>query len=296
MKKYGYTCELICGFIWKQYQDKYPNPFGWIKEIYNKKTEIKRKLTAEGKDTKKDMNYLMCKIGMNGSYGKTVQTMGEVRPMFNQYYGSYITALTRIQVASFIIDNKLEDKVLNLATDGILFDGIYNFSSSEELGEMEINFYDSALLLGNGMQQLNKIGKDGKVKVSSRLRGVSSDHKFDIWTELKTRGELSSYDKIKRRPLHLGEALMHYKIFKEEDDLINTFISFGRKLDVNADTKRKWKQFKNFGELLNTQIKGERWTVKEIDEIAKKTKEKEEKELSDIDKAIKEIDDRLNRS
>jgi hypothetical protein len=254
MKKYKFPCKIIGGYVWVQNKDVYKNPFAWISTIYDYKTEIKRTM---GKEAKKNMNYLQCKIGMNGAYGKTVQKTGDRRPLFNPFYGSYITAGCRLKIASFILDNKYENKVLNIATDGILLEGNMNHPSSEKLGEWEVNHYDSALIIGNGMLQLN----DSK-GIHSKLRGITNKTDVNIKQLLTDNKDKSEYLFEKKRPLHLGEMLIHNKAFKYED--LNRFISFGRCMKVNADKKRNWPQLSNFNEFLNGQYKGKKWTIEEI--------------------------------
>jgi len=257
MQKYNFICEIIGGYVWKENKSLYQNPFAWINDIYNKKTEIKNKL---GKDAKKNMNYLQCKIGMNGAYGKTVQKIGFNRLLYNPFYGSYITAMCRIQVSSFIIDNKLENKVINIATDGILINGIFDYSTSEKLGEWEVNYYDNALVLGNGMLQLTD-----KKGIHSKLRGITNKTNIDVRKLLTKNKDKESILFEKIRPLKLGEMIAHNKIFKYED--LNQFIKFGRELKVNADKKRNWKQLSCFNELLDKQYEGKKWTVNEVNKI-----------------------------
>jgi hypothetical protein len=268
MRKYNFKIEILSGYIWEQDKDLYPNPFLWIKDIYETKTKIKH----SGIDTKRDMNYLMCKIGMNGAYGKTVQKIGELalRPLFNPFYASYITALCRIQIASFILDNKLEKDVLSIATDGILLKNKHDLSKceGENIGEYEINKYEKVLLIGNGMLQL--INGD---KINTRMRGITENHKFDILQQLIEHGKENTYKNFKSRPLHLGESLLHSHKYPKEENLLNCFVSFGRELKINADKKRKWKQLDNFNQLLNSQIKGKRYTVKELVKIESNDKE-----------------------
>jgi hypothetical protein len=255
MKKYKFPCKIIGGYVWVKNNDKYKNPFSWIKNIYDTKTEIKRSM---GKEAKKNMNYLQCKIGMNGAYGKTVQKNGVNRALYNPFYGSYITAGCRIQVASFILDNHLDSRVLNIATDGILLEGNINYPSNELLGEWEVNYYDEALIIGNGMLQLND-----KKGAHSKLRGITNKTDLDIRALLYSMKDKKEYTFTKRRPLHLGEMIAHNKIFKYED--LNKFISFGRKLDLNSDNKRDWPILDSFEQFLNGQFSGNRWTVEEIE-------------------------------
>jgi hypothetical protein len=255
MRKYKFDSKIIGGYVWIEKKQKYVNPFSWIQPISDYKIEIKRTM---GKEAKKNMNYLQCKIGMNGSYGKTVQHTGVNRQLYNPFYGSYITAGCRIKVASFILDNNYESKVLNIATDGILLEGNMNHSSSELLGEWEVNHYDNALLIGNGMLQL----EDSR-GIHSKLRGITNKTDLNIKQLLHDHKNDSTYLFEKKRPLHLGEMIVHNKKFKYED--LNRFITFGRTLDVNSDKKRNWPKLDNFKEFLDNKFRGIKWTVEEIE-------------------------------
>lgn len=268
MREYNYSCELIGGYVWKEKEKKYPNPFSWIHGISEKKKELKR----EGK--KGTMDYQQCKIGMNGAYGKTVQKTGDLnlRKLYNPMYGSYITAETRVAMVKFILDNKYENKVINIATDGILLEGNMNIYSSEELGSWEVKHYDSAFIIGNGMLQLEKDGK-----VSSRLRGLTNKQNTDIKSILQHRRNSDKYLYLKNnKRIGLGEALIHIKKHPDIKDL-NTFVKMGRELKVNSDIKRNWPLLQNFGDLLDNKIEGKRWSIEEYKNRKNKEKNVEDK-------------------
>ena len=50
--------------------------------------------------------------------------------MQNFFYGSYITAPTRIQIMEMILNEKLQDKLISIATDGILIDGKFTLKNN----------------------------------------------------------------------------------------------------------------------------------------------------------------------
>lgn len=263
MKEYGYDCELLYGYVWRKKNEKHPNPFGWIVPLLVKKKAEKKRLMESGETT--SMLYLVVKIGPNGASGKTFQRRGRAA-LFNPYYYSYITTLTRIQAAKFILDNKLEDRVINIATDGILLSGEYsNPSFSEEDGCFNKKYYDSALVLGNGIYTLRK-GKE----VNTRMRGLDGTKKVNLYSlvyESRHRDNMSF--SIKERPRQLGECMSRKNLGKEA---INIFQVVDKHQKLHADVKRKW-DFLSFGDLLVRQWKGKRWTVKEWKEAKEKNKE-----------------------
>jgi hypothetical protein len=99
--------------------------------------------------------------------------------------------------------------------------------------------------------------------IHSKLRGITNKTDLNIKQLLFDNKDKKEYLFEKRRPLHLGEMLIHNKAFKYED--LNKFIKFGRKLDVNADRKRNWPQMENFEQFLNGQYEGKKWTIEDIE-------------------------------
>lgn len=250
LKTFGFKCELICGYVWFRDSDQYKNPFGWINDIADKKEILKK----EGK--KNTMEYTICKIGMNGTYGKTVQKIGRGR-LKNPLYGSTITACSRVMLDGTLLSNGLQDKTINKATDGALLAGDYRdlIPSTEKMGEFTVQYYDEGIVLGNGMLAL--YGKNG---VNSRMRGISEKQDIDLKTILQHYPEAKTLPFRKLRPVHLGECLLHYKVYSISD--LNLFKPISRLLDVNSDKKRQWENW-NFGELLNNTQSGKKWTIKE---------------------------------
>jgi hypothetical protein len=256
MKEWGYQCRIIDGYVWRQTQEKYKKPFEWIKADFKRKAEIKKEFGKES------MEYMLIKIKMNGTYGKTAQRLGSAK-LLNWYYASYITASTRVQIVNFIKKNKLENLVINVATDGLLIQSVSDIKfigEGEGLGEWERKHWDEALVIGNGMLQL--MSKD---KSDTRLRGITGRRDYNIRHELqKHRTEKSFVPQITKRgrPIHLVEAIKHHKVFTKED--INIWKSVCRRLDPSSDTKRKWKPFISFDQLLEGNEESKTWQVKEL--------------------------------
>lgn len=269
MKSHGFPCKLIAGYVWRQTQNKYKAPFGWMYEDYKMKSEIKRDPTRG----KKSVEYALIKIPMNGMYGKTAQTIG-MAMMQNFFYASYITAETRIKVAAFIEDNNLRDRVINIATDGILLDG--NFSHlvqelpDEPLGSWTCKVWQNAIVLGNGMYMLwndeyYSASEKFKDHIKTAMRGISMRSDLDIKTVLeKLRQKTECIPLRKRRPVTEHQAILYVNIREKED--MNKFMFSDRKLQVDSDRKMKWEpELKTFGDLLEKKWNGIRYTVNELE-------------------------------
>lgn len=291
MKQYQFPCNIIHGYIWRHNLDKqqHINPFGWIDNIFILKQKSK----------KGTMVYLLCKIAMNGAYGKTIQIIGKWKPIYNPFYGSYTTAETRIQVTKFILDNNLESKLINIATDGVLLNGKFNLPSQyldkSNLGGWSVDHYNEAYVMGNGMLMLLNKDKNGNEQINSRMRGISQNRNLDVRTWMQHRQNISSdifvppkliQSDIERkdlsnedlgriipgkwsgRPLSLAESLIHYKVLKEKfgyerKEGMNIWTKIFRKFNINADRKMHWPENLTFGDILNNTYTGIPLTVTE---------------------------------
>lgn len=244
MKKWGYQCEIFSGYVWRQDRDKYIKPFGWMYEVHQEKEKLK----LEGK--KGTMEYLLLKISLNGSYGKTAQRRGKPK-LQNWYYASYITSTTLVTLVDFILSNNLKDRVINFATDGLLIEGELSIELPKGLGGWDKEMWDSCLILGNGMYQLKRTDEN-----KTAMRGITNNRNYDITHELqKIRMRKSCYPKILRkgRPVHLSEAIQHHKVFSPKD--INCWKKICRKLDPGTDDKRRWsEEYISFDQLLSSNM------------------------------------------
>jgi hypothetical protein len=256
--KWGYYVELFDGYIWRQKNNKYPNPFAWIGDAYKIKQELVKKYTK--KVAKEMMEYTLSKISMNGGYGKTCQKVGAAK-MRNWFYASYITAETRIKVADIIKTKGLEDKLIMIATDGALFDGKIEFTDEERgfgLGSWDIDYYPSALVLASGIYQLGH-----KESIKTAMRGIIKNLGYDLRALLKKNTDKDIIiPNPKPRPVSMLQALNYVHIYTKED--INVFHDRVRKIRLNTDKKMKWGNLTTFGQLLEGNYRGKRFTVSEL--------------------------------
>ena len=251
LKDYGYNPILYNGFVWRKESDKWKKPFDWIPAVYAQKQKY---------DKYKDIEYSLLKIALNGGYGKTAQRIGTPR-MQNFYYASYITAPTRVKLTKMILDEKLEKNVISIATDGINLDKRVDLNQAHTgLGSWDVTDYTTGVLLGNGMYQLN-----GK-KQKTALRGVSNDRNFDLMSLLqKNRNKTEIIPmKYKKRPVTLNMGVHFVNLYKVSD--INVFLPRARILSINGDKTKSWEGIETFGDLLDSNYRGKRFTVDELAE------------------------------
>jgi hypothetical protein len=90
-----------------------------------------------------------------------------------------------------------------------------------------------------------------KIYSVTYARGLTDKRDFNLLEFLqKNRGEDKAWF-TRRRPIHLGEMLIHYKVLNYED--LGTFQSVRKRLSVNTDKKQVWERdYDSFGDFLDT--------------------------------------------
>jgi hypothetical protein len=231
-----YVKWLEEGMGWVKENDKYPNPFAWLKGMY-----------AKRKEAKKDNPALATtmKLLMNSLYGSTVQRKNGIGDLSNFCYGSYITGRARKQM--FDVKKRNPQAIVNIATDGLLSTHKLSLRVSDELGDWEYNEYTKGLIIGNGIRQLWKA--DGSFV--THARGITSDRSYDLMSHLKKMRHKWNLPVGRTRVIQLGTMVNAHIKWKHEH--LNTFVKQSRVLNVNTDKKRCWeREYKDFGELLGS--------------------------------------------
>jgi hypothetical protein len=244
MKAHGYKCKFITGLEWTQENDKYRSPFEWMGKIYKKRQDIKE-------SDKTGMLQYALKIVLNGLYGKTAQYKKGSGRLTNFFYASYITAVTRLQVAEVALKNL--SAVVEIATDSVTLtkDVSAEIPISNALGEWGLDEYTEGLFIGSGMRMEWKLGG----KSVTYARGLTDKRDFDLLAFLEKNRKEDKAWFTRRRPIHLGEMLIHYKVLKYED--LGTFQSVRKRLSVNTDKKQIWERdYVDFGDFLDSEIMG----------------------------------------
>jgi DNA polymerase elongation subunit (family B) len=264
MKAHNYQCRFITGLEWHFKENKYPSPFEWMAKIYEKRIALKE-------TDKTGMLQYALKILLNGLYGKTAQAKKGMGILTNFFYASYITATTRLQVAEVAL--KHLSAVVEIATDSVTLtkDISAEIPISKALGEWGLDEYKEGLFIGSGMRQEwyppqagplpNPSPSGGGTKgggVTSRrrdyvtyARGLTDKRDFDMLGFLTRYREDSEAWFTRKRPIHLGEMIVHYKALKFED--LGVFTSIRKRLNVNTDKKQNWERdYDNFGDFLDS--------------------------------------------
>ena len=228
------------GIGWVKENDKYPNPFAWLKEMYVKRKEAKKDNPALAQTMK---------LLMNSLYGSTVQRKNGIGDLSNFCYGSYITGRARKQM--FEVKKRNPDAICNIATDGLLSTEELSLKVSEELGEWEYNEYTKGLIIGNGIRQLWKADES----FVTHARGITSDRSYDLLGALEKVKDKSELGVGRVRVIQLGTMVnSHLKWQKQH---LNTFVKQSRVLNVNTDRKRTWdREYKDFRDLLESEPMG----------------------------------------
>jgi hypothetical protein len=225
------------GMGWVQENNKYPNPFAWLKEMYGERQKAKDKGDTALATT--------MKVLMNSLYGSTVQRKNGIGDLSNFCYGSYITGRARIQMFDVVKQNY--DKIVNVATDGLLSTSKLVLKCSEELGEWEYNEYTKGLIIGNGIRQL----WEADSSFVTHARGITSDRSYDLLGALEKVKDKSELPVGRTRVIQLGTMINAHIKWKHEH--LNTFVKQSRVLSVHTDKKRTWdREYENFGDLLGS--------------------------------------------
>ena len=236
--KFNFYVRFIGGFEWFQKTSKYESPFAWIPEVYERRRAVK----AAG-----DASEYALKIVMNGIYGKTAQFKHGMRRLTNFFYCSYTTAETRLPVAEVALKNPFD--IVEIATDSTLLTKKVDLPLSKKLGEWGLDIFKRGVLIGSGIHQFYK----DEETFHTHARGLTNNPNWDME---KAMHEFKNDEYVwftKRRPIKLGEMLMHTKALTFND--LGTFVKVSKKLSCNTDKKRVWERpYRNFKDFLESPI------------------------------------------
>lgn len=235
MKKHNFPVKFIGAVYWVQRDNKHISPFAWMKDFYYERLRIKKLDFA--------LQWSM-KIFMNGLYGKTAQYRHGIGKLTNFFYASYITAMTRMQVAEVVFNNK--KSIVNIATDGLLSLKPLDVELGTALGTWEQKEYEKGLVVGNGILQL--WSKDGSFK--TKARGITENMKWDMMQAIEKEKHSDVIEFSKKAPVQLGEIMMQKLKYVPSD--LNRFVTKTKRMRVGCDESNKWDyDYINYDELLN---------------------------------------------
>ena len=240
--KNNYYVEFKGGFEWFFKSQKYDNPFEWIPEVYERRQELKRL---------EDASEYALKIVMNGIYGKTAQFKRGMGKLTNFFYASYITATTRLQVAE--VGLRHLKYLVEIATDSTVLTKKIDLPLSKKLGEWSLDEYKRGILIGSGIHQFFFKTPQTEANFRTHARGLTDNPRWDMEAAMHKYKNDKYVWFEKRRPIQLGELLMHTKALKFKD--LGVFVNVSKKLSCNTDKKRKWeREYKTFGDFLSSDI------------------------------------------
>lgn len=118
-----------------------------VPELYSKRARLR----AEGRK----IEAYTLKLVLNSLYGKMAQTVGNNR-FHSREWAGYVTSYVRAKLRESVYG--VEERVVALATDGIVFDGKQLLSLTEgvELGQWERDTWDEGIVLGSGIYELRR--------------------------------------------------------------------------------------------------------------------------------------------
>jgi hypothetical protein len=236
--KHKFYCAFLFGIEWFERSKKYESPFAWIPEVYERRQVVK---------AQNDPSEYALKIVMNGIYGKTCQFKHGMGRLSNFFYASYITAGTRLQVAE--VAYAYPQNIVEIATDSALLDIKIDLPLSKKLGAWGLDEFKRGVLIGSGIHQFYEDSETYR----THARGLTDDPKWDLESAMRNAKDSEYIWHHKRRPIQLGEMLMHTKALKFED--LGVFINVSKKLSCNTDKKRVWeREYKNFEDFLTSPI------------------------------------------
>jgi hypothetical protein len=220
LRRRGYLVEILDGY---EFHHSSPAIYPFS-ELISQLFEIKNSCKESDKDL-----YNVAKTIMNAMYGKFVQSNPVLGRLFNSVYGAYITALTRIQIAT--IAEKHFEEVYEVATDAVIgqLKEEAKIEETENLGGIEVKnrLPSEAVFLQTGLT----VDKDGTQFL--RNRGIVVEVKSK-----KKEVEFKEKEVVTKsiRPRHMRECLI-------QDDLgvesINSFQEVEKRI-VYRDSKRIW--------------------------------------------------------
>lgn len=255
-------------------------PFSFLKEWYDDRRTYKHKSEKDG--DKYDKFQFIVKIIMNSVYGKTCQvtekneylddsetftakkneyvTEGysglpikgwyEGGDLFNPFYASYITALTRLQLHKAALELGIENQTIMFATDCIMIESdavsqnhIDKMLKPDDLGKWDFDYKGSAYVVGSGVYDVKK---DGELVKMARRGFKEVTKNYDSWRQASeiSNGTIQLQNE---RPAKFKEWLLH-----EGHPRPAEFFQDERNLSPDFDSKRNWENEATFERLLSS--------------------------------------------
>ena len=240
--EYWELAEIEYVKVYSFYPDDDYRPFAYIRRLFDERARLK----AVG-----DARQLALKILINSTYGKLIQNVEErdekgvykVGNLFLPIYASYITDRTRRQVFGRVLEEELDP--IAFATDSILEEGKASGKGSG-LGSWDVEKRGELIMVGTGVYEMF----DGK-SYDTHTRGFRLPKGQTLRETLENAGNKSSLEIQEVKPISLGQLYSFSKRFAQ--NRLNQWVSFGKRLSLNFDRKRKWQsQFQGARDVLKS--------------------------------------------
>lgn len=210
--------------------------------LYKNKNMIKKRYGSESAE------YTNIKIVMNGFYGILAQSRPFITFYTNYVYASYITAMCRNIILKELYTIGKEQEVIQISTDSIMYSELVpkQYPTGDNLGDIEEERYDSAIIYGSGIYVYNKDGK-----ISTRRRGFS-DINLSTYSDITDTYVVSEHS----RPVHILESIIqqipsNLSNFKVERKIFNPVKALSEKYNVEDISSWSLLDFS----LLNSKVK-----------------------------------------
>lgn len=162
---------------------------------------------------------------------------------FCSVYAADITAPSRCMVTETMLKAQNPNAIIGTFTDSVLSLEKLDLPISNQMGEWEVTHYDELNMVGTGVYYLHNFNGDKKEKTRTRGFRLMAMNDFDFQTFLRSEYKT-------RKTLSLKEAVRCHNI---ED--FNIISETTKDLNINFDTKRKWKRpFNSVKDIFKSQI------------------------------------------
>lgn len=237
------TVKIINGYWWFASIHKFPfhSIIWWLWNERQKSNGLSRLFIKR------------CITGISGLLSQ-IYNNGQFGDIYNPIYRSIMEDRTQIRLASYIIDNKLENNLLYIATDGLLLNSPpKNLINSNKMGEWKLDKHSSSIVLSSGLIAVQ--GKEGSGAFSLNYNWLKNSIEQE---PLKQNYTLSKYT-----CLTLGKAIQENRL----KDLGN-IEQVNRTLDITYEAKRAFSgRPKNGQELLQNKYISTPWDISIIKPI-----------------------------
>lgn len=182
------------------------------------------------------------KIIMNSLYGKMAQLLRkngayETSTLTNFIYASHITAGTRCMIFDTLKRHNLANNVVQILTDGVIFDRNVRLPTGKGLGEWDLKAYDAKCLsIGSGIYSFME-----KDRITTATRGIPRS--TNLW-EFCNKPERDLHIMI-NRPQGAKECIRQ----KREGDIAK-FVDTHKELHINGEIKRLYPPIAHASDLL----------------------------------------------